>query len=161
MEVHVNKKIILFSILLGVLSGCSQRSLHSGSVYESGEMGSPNYFKKGIILSVRDVMIKGTESGVGAAAGAGVGGLAGSTLGGNTATRALGGLGGAVIGGIVGHKTENMITGGDASEFIVQPDKGEPYSIIQVNNEELKPGERVLIIESGKLRIVRDKTSKE
>ena len=124
-------------------------------------MGSPNYFKKGIILSVRDVIIKGTESGVGAAAGAGVGGLAGSTLGGNTATRALGGLGGAFIGGIVGHKTENMITGGDASEFIVQPDKGEPYSIIQVNNEELIPGESVLIIESGKLRIVRDKTSKE
>ena len=34
-------------------------------------------------------------------------------------------------------------------------------SVGEVNNEELKPGERVLIIESGKLRIVRDKTSKE
>ena len=90
-----------------------------------------------------------------------MGGLAGSTLGGNTATRALGGLGGAVIGGIVGHKTENILTGDDASEFIVQPDKGDPYAIVQVNNEELKVGERVLIIESGKLRIVRDKTSKK
>jgi outer membrane lipoprotein SlyB len=107
-------------------------------------------------LSVRDVKIKGTESGVGAAAGATAGGLAGSTLGGSTATRALGGLGGAFIGGIVGHTTENVITGGDASEFIVQPDSGEPYAIVQVNDQELKSGERILIIESGKLRIVRD-----
>jgi outer membrane lipoprotein SlyB len=109
-------------------------------------------------LSVRDIKIKGTESGVGAAAGATAGGLAGSTLGGSTATRALGGLGGAVIGGIVGHTTENLITGGDASEFIVQPDAGEPYAIVQMNDEELKAGERILIIESGKLRIVRDKS---
>ena len=157
----MNKRIILFLILLVILSSCSLGSLHSGSTYESGEMGSPTYFKKGIILSVRKVIIKGTESGVGGAAGAGVGGLVGSTLGGNTATRALGGLGGAVIGGIVGHKTENMLTGGNASEFIVQPDKGDPYVIVQVNNEKLTVGERVLIIESGKLRIVRDKTSKK
>lgn len=157
----MNKIIILILILVGILSGCSQRSLHSGSVYGSEEMGSPTYFKKGIILSVRDVVIKGTESGVGVAAGAAAGGLAGSTLGGNTATRTLGGLGGAVIGGIVGHKAENIITGGDASEFIVQPDKGDPYAIVQINKEELKVGERVLIIESGKLRIVRDNTSKK
>jgi outer membrane lipoprotein SlyB len=71
----------------------------------------------------------------------------------------LGGLGGAVIGGIIGHATENLITSGDASEFIVQPDEGEPYSIVQVNDEELKAGERVLIIESGQLRIVRDNSA--
>ncbi len=149
-------KIIPFFILISIFAGCS---LHSGSTYERGEMGSPAYFKKGVILSVRDVKIKGTESGAGAAAGAAAGGLAGSTLGGNTATRALGGLGGAVIGGIVGHTTENVITGGSASEFIVQPDEGEPYSVVQVNDEKLKAGERVLIMESGKLRIVRDKTT--
>ena len=144
-----------FSILLyvSIFAGCS---LHSGSTYEREEMGSPATFKKGVILSVRDVNIKGTESGAGAAAGAVAGGLAGSTLGGSTATRALGGLGGAVIGGIIGNTTENLITGGDASEFIVQPDSGEPYAIVQVNDEELKAGERVLIIESGMLRIVRD-----
>ncbi|MEK9628935.1 MAG: glycine zipper 2TM domain-containing protein [Nitrospinota bacterium] len=145
-------------ILLVTLAGCS---LHSGSVYDRNEMGNPTSFKKGVILSVRDVTIKGTESGAGAAAGAAAGGLAGSTLGGNTATRALAGLGGAVIGGIVGHTTENAITGGDASEFIVQPDEGEPYSIVQVNDEELKAGERVLIMESGQLRIVRDNTAKK
>ena len=150
------KKFILLLLYISIFVGCS---LHSGSTYERGEMGSPATFKKGVILSVRDVKIKGTESGAGAVAGAVTGGLAGSTLGGSTATRALGGLGGAVIGGIVGHTTENLITGGDASEFIVQPDAGEPYAIVQVNDEELKAGERVLIIESGMLRIVRDNSA--
>jgi len=143
-----------FLLLALVFSGCS---LHSGSTYERSEMGSPEYFKKGVILSVREVEIKGTESGAGAAAGAAVGGLAGSTLGGDTATRALGALGGAVVGGLVGHATENLITGGTASEFIIQPDKGEPYAIVQVNDQELKAGERVLIMDSGKVRIVRDR----
>ncbi|HIE79782.1 MAG TPA: hypothetical protein EYQ03_03790, partial [Nitrospinaceae bacterium] len=83
-----------FLLLALVFSGCS---LHSGSTYERSEMGSPEYFKKGVILSVREVEIKGTESGAGAAAGATAGGLAGSALGDNTATRALGALGGAVV----------------------------------------------------------------
>jgi len=149
-------KILSFLFSLGFLIGCS---LHSGSTYERGEMGGPSYFKKGVILSVRDVKIKGTESGVGAVAGATAGGLAGSTLGGNTATKTLGALGGALIGGIVGNTSEKLITGGNASEFIVQPDEGDPYTLIQVNDDNLNAGERVLIIESDKLRIVRDNTN--
>jgi outer membrane lipoprotein SlyB len=149
----MGKILTIFLLMVLVFSGCS---LHSGSTYERSEMGSPEYFKKGVILSVREVEIKGTGSGVGAAAGATAGGLAGSTLGGNTATRALGALGGAVVGGLVGHATENLITGGTASEFIIQPDKGEPYAIVQVNDQELKAGERVLIMDSGKVRVVRD-----
>ena len=150
------KRMIPFLLFFGILGGCS---LHSGSTYESGEMGAPAYFKKGVILSVRDIKIKGKESGVGAIAGATAGGLAGSTIGDNTATKVLGGLGGAVIGGIVGNTAENLITGGNASEFIIQPDEGDPYSLVQVNDENLKVGERILIMESDKLRIVRDNTT--
>ena len=157
----MTKKYVLFLIFISLLNACSLHSGHSGSTYQQRELGNPTYFKKGIILSVRGVKIKGTESGVGAVAGATAGGLAGSTLGGNTATRALGGLGGAVIGGIVGHTTENLITRGNASEFIIQPDEGEPYSIVQENDEKLKEGERVFILESGKLRIVRDKNARK
>ena len=146
---------LIFAIL--IISGCS---LHSGSTYERTELGSPQYFKKGVILSVREVEVKGTESGVGAATGAAVGGLAGSSLGGSTATKALAALGGAVVGGLLGNATENVITGGTASEFIIQPDKGEPYAVVQVNDEDLKAGERILIMESGNLRIVRDQIIK-
>ncbi len=144
------------TLLLGIY-GCS---MHSGSTYERNEMGSLEHFTKGVIISIREVKIKGTESGAGAVAGATAGGLAGSTLGGNTATRTLGAVGGAVIGGLLGHATEDVITSGTASEFIIQPDKGEPYSVVQVNDEGLKAGERVLIMDSGKVRIVRDQTQK-
>ena len=41
-------------LLFVILSGCS---LHSGSTYKQGEMGAPTYFKKGVILSVRDIEI--------------------------------------------------------------------------------------------------------
>ena len=144
--------LLIFNIIL-IISGCS---LHSGSTYDRSEMGSPEYFKKGVILSLRDVEIKGTETGAGDVAGATVGGIAGSSLGGNSATRALGALGGAVVGWIVGRTTEDVITSGAATEFIIQPDKGEPYAVVQVNDEELKAGERVLIMDSGKVRIIRD-----
>ena len=144
--------LILFGFIF-INLGCS---LHSGSTYDRSEMGSPEYFKKGVILSIRDVEIKGTESGAGAVSGAVVGGLAGSTLGGDTALGALGALGGAVVGGLLGHATEDLITSGSATEFIIQPDKGEPYAVVQVNDEELKAGERVLIMDSGQVRIVRD-----
>ena len=147
----------LLMILLLEVFGCS---LHSGSTYNRNEMGSPQYFKKGVIISIRDVEIKGTESGAGALAGATAGGFAGSTLGENTATRVLGAFGGAVIGGVLGHTTEDFITSGDASEFIIQPDEGDAYAIVQVNDEELKPGEKVLIMDSGKVRIARDQSPK-
>lgn len=153
----MRRKIILILLAAGMLFavGCS---LHSGSTYDRSEMGQPQHFSKGVILSVRDVEVKGTESGVGAVAGAAAGGLAGSMLGGSTTTKAIGAIGGAVVGGLAGAKGEEVVMSGSASEIIVQPDGGDPYSIIQVNDEELRVGERVLIFESGKTRIVRDQT---
>jgi hypothetical protein len=47
---------------------------------------------------------------------------------------------------------------GDASEFIIQPDVGESFTLIQVNDEELKAGDRVLIINSDKIRVTKDQT---
>jgi outer membrane lipoprotein SlyB len=144
--------IILFSFIF-INLGCS---MHSGSIYDRSEMGSPEYFKKGVILSLRDVEIKGTETGAGAAGGAIAGGVAGSSIGGDSAIGVLGAFGGAILGWIVGHSAEDAITSGKATEFIIQPDKGEPYAVVQVNDEELKVGERILIMDSGKIRIVRD-----
>ena len=77
----MTKKYALFLIFISLLTACSLRSGHSGSTYEQGELGNPTYFKKGIILSVRNVKIKGTESGVGAVAGAAAGGFAWLWLG--------------------------------------------------------------------------------
>ena len=45
-----------------------------------------------------------------------------------------------------------------ATEFVVEPDVGEPFLFVQYNEEQLKAGERVLLLEeTGKIKIVRDR----
>ena len=151
----MRKKFILLFLtaLIFLQTNCS---LHSGSVYDREEMGQPQNLSKGVIVSVRDVSIKGTQSGVGAVSGAVAGGLAGSKVSTESTISAIGAIGGAVVGGVVGTKAEELIMQDKASEFIIQPDVGEPFTFTQVNEEELKVGERVLIINSDKMRIVRD-----
>ena len=151
------KKYVLpfLATIILLQTGCS---LHSGSTYERGEMGQPQSFSKGVIISERNVTVKGTESGVGAVSGAVMGGLGGSKVSDDGAISAIGAIGGAIVGGLVGAKAEELIMRDNASEFIIQPDVGEPFTLIQVNDEELKAGDRVLIINSDKIRVTKDQT---
>jgi len=148
---------LFLSALIFLQTNCS---LHSGSIYDREEMGQPQSFIKGVIISVRDVSIKGTQSGVGIVSGAVAGGLAGSKVSGDQTKSAIGAIGGAIVGGLVGAKAEELVMQDNASEFVIQPDIGEPFISIQVNEENLRSGERVMIINSDKMRIVRDQTSK-
>lgn len=44
-----------------------------------------------------------------------------------------------------------------ATEFVVEPDTGDPFLFVKYNEEQLKAGERVLLLEeTGKIKIVRD-----
>jgi len=74
---------------------------------------------------------------------------------------AIGAIGGAIAGGMVGTKAEELIMRDNASEFTIQPDVGDPFTLIQVNDEKLKTGDRVLIINSDKVRVTKDKTQKK
>jgi outer membrane lipoprotein SlyB len=153
------KLILPYLVTISFLQiGCS---LHSGSTYDRGEMGQPQSFSKGIVISERNITVKGTESGVGAVSGAVLGGLGGSKVSDDGPISAIGAIGGAIVGGIVGAKAEELIMKGEASEFIIQPDTGEPFTLIQVNDERLKAGDRVLIINSDKIRVTKDQTQKK
>ena len=154
------KKFLLTPIWLFIFlqMNCS---LHSGSTYDRGEMGQPQSFSKGIIISERNVTVKGTESGVGAVSGAVMGGLGGSQVSDDGAISAIGAIGGAIVGGMVGAKAEELIMRDNASEFIIQPDVGDPFTLIQINDEKLKTGDRVLIINSDKIRVTKDNTQKK
>ena len=92
------KKFVLpFMFLILVLQvSCS---LHSGSTYNRGEMGQPQSFSKGVIISERNVKVKGTESGVGVVSGAVLGGLGGSMASDDKVISAIGAIGGAIAGG--------------------------------------------------------------
>ena len=151
------KKYLLpfLSLLIFLQTSCS---LHSGSTYDRAEMGQPQSFGKGIIISERNVTVKGTESGIGAVSGAVMGGLGGSQVSEDGAISAIGAIGGAIVGGMVGAKAEELIMRDNASEFIIQPDVGDPFTLIQINDEKLKTGDRVLIINSDKIRVTKDST---
>ena len=48
-----------------------------------------------------------------------------------------------------------------ATEFVVEQDVGEPFLFVQFNEEQLKAGERILLLkETDKTRIVRDRATK-
>ena len=48
-----------------------------------------------------------------------------------------------------------------ATEFVIEPDGAETFIFVQYNEEELKAGERVLLLkENSKIRIVRDRSAR-
>ncbi|MBW8270322.1 glycine zipper 2TM domain-containing protein [Caldovatus sp. SYSU G05006] len=105
---------------------------------------------------MRPIQIAGTRSGIGAAVGAGAGGLVGSTIGQGWRERTLAGVGGALIGGLAGAAIEEGTTGGTGFEFIIQEDgRSTPITVNQTNEEGLRPGERVLITRTDRVRISR------
>lgn len=113
---------------------------------------------KGVILAVREVEISGTKSGIGAGAGMGAGAAAGAAAGGDPAGAAIGAIGGAVVGGVVGAVTEEALTRAGAVEFIIQQENGQAIAVVQTNEENLAAGDKVLILRSGKVRIIKDIT---
>ena len=106
-------------------------------------------------IAIREVDISGNTA-IGSAAGAGIGATAGSTAGGSGEDHIVGAIAGAVAGGIIGAAVEEGATKGSAFEFIIQQKNGQTIAIVQTNEDNLQVGEKVLILRSGKARVIRD-----
>lgn len=137
------------------LTGCSH---NFASTYTPDQMGRAATVMKGKVLAVRPVTISGSQSGVGATAGAVGGGVAGSYAGGGTRANLLGAVGGAVVGGVAGAMAEEAATRSGAMEFVIHQDNGQDIAVVQTNEESLAVGERVLILRSDRVRLIRDQT---
>ncbi len=111
----------------------------------------------GVVISVRQVTVDGSQSGMGAAAGGVVGAAVGS--GGSSIQREKIGLGvlAGVAGALAGNAIERMATKEEAFEIIVQLRGGERRAIVQAKgNETLLAGDSVTIVTSGnKVRVTR------
>jgi outer membrane lipoprotein SlyB len=112
------------------------------------------------VISVRPVVVEGSQSGIGATAGSVVGGVAGSSVGGRR-DAVVGGVLGAVVGGVVGNAAERYGTREEALEILVQLRSGERRSIVQARGtESLAPGDAVVIVTTGgKARVTRAPSS--
>lgn len=152
----LNKFIFFLVVFFICLAGCA---IHPTSNYTRPEMQRAATVMDGVILALRDVQISGTNSGVGVAAGVGAGAAAGAAAGGDATGAALGAIGGAVVGGVVGAVTEEALTRAGAVEFIIKQENGQKIAVVQINEDNLAVGDKILILRSNKLRIIKDTTS--
>ena len=148
----MNKSILVLS-LAAVLAACSTTS---PDVIQKGDAQRMSQVQDATVLSVRPVVVEGSQSGVGAAAGGVVGGVAGSTVGGHREGAVVGVLG-AVAGAVVGNAVERFGTREEAVEILIQLRNGERRAIVQAKGtENLVAGDPVILVTTGgKTRVTR------
>ena len=126
-----------------VLSGCPASM--SGGAYTRNQAREAQEVRLGYVESVRQVLIEGTRSGVGAVGGAALGGVAGSTIG-RGRGQVAGAIGGAVLGGLAGSAIEENATRQPGLEITVQLDNGRMVAVTQAADEPFYPGDRVRVL---------------
>ena len=110
----------------------------------------------GIIVSMRQVSVQGQQSGVGTLGGAVLGGAAGSYIGGrDPRANILGAVAGAIVGGVAGSAAEGSLSQGTAVEFVIREDNGRTITVVQTNEDNFQPGERVVLSRGARTRIAR------
>lgn len=141
----------LSPLLLGLLAalslaGCATSD--SGNVFSHSESRREMTVRLGVVESVRNVNLEGSDSGAGTLAGAAIGGLAGSNVGGGKGS-SIGAILGAVAGGVAGHAIEGGVTKKQGLEITVKLDNGGMVAIVQENDEAFRAGERVRLLSTG------------
>lgn len=146
----------LIALTLASAAALAACSTTSPDVIQRGDAQRLSTVVDATVLSVRPVVVEGTQSGVGSAAGAVVGGVAGSSVGGHRESIAVGVLG-AVVGGVIGNTVERFGTREEALEILVQLANGERRSIVQAKGEEaIAPGDAVILVTmGGKVRVTK------
>jgi len=147
------KKLFIAAAAAAALSACSTTS---PDVIQRSDAQRLSQVQDATVLSVRPVVVEGSQSGVGAAAGGVVGGVAGSSVGGHRESVAVGVIG-AVAGAVIGHAVERMGTREAAVEVLVQLRNGERRAIVQAKgNETLAAGDAVILVSTGgKTRVMK------
>ena len=137
----------LFLVVVGslVLSGCA--SSLSGSAYERRQGRTVQDVQLGTVEHVREVLLEGTKTGIGAAAG----GVAGSVIGRGGSNRgsigsAVGGIAGAVVGGVAGAAVEESATKQKGLEITVRLEGGRLLAVTQAADEAFNVGDKVRLL---------------
>jgi outer membrane lipoprotein SlyB len=134
-----------------ILTGCA--GSQSGSAYSRSQTRGEMNVRMGVVESVRQVAIEGTQSGVGAAAGGVIGGVAGSDIGHGKGST-VGAVLGAVLGGVAGQAIEERTSKKDGLEITIKLDSGQIIAVTQEADDQFHAGERVRVLSgSGVTRV--------
>ena len=151
------KRLLKFAgsvVVVAVLGACASSS---PDVISRGDAQRMALVQDGVVLTVRNVVVDGSQSGIGGAVGGVVGAIGG--YGGSGVAReaqVLGVLAG-VAGAAAGNAIERMSTREDASEILVQLKSGDRRAIVQAKGTEVfAPGDAVIIVTTGgKVRVTK------
>ncbi|MCX8522249.1 MAG: hypothetical protein ORN28_12035 [Rhodoferax sp.] len=152
------KKTFQISLMLAIALTLGACASSSPDVIKRGEAQRMQRVEDAVVLSVRSVIVDGSQSGTGATVGGvvgAIGGYAGSSV--QREAQVLGVLAG-VAGAAAGNAIERFSTREEANEILVRLKNGENRVIVQAKGSEiLEPGDAVLIITSGggKVRVTK------
>ncbi|MEM9530897.1 MAG: glycine zipper 2TM domain-containing protein [Pseudomonadota bacterium] len=139
------KRIVLpMTLILSLLAaGCAQNTTRT---YPAGTAGTSMKVSQGQIVAIEAVTVEGHHSIVGTLGGAAVGASAGRTVGGGSGRQVAGAVGG-VIGAVAGRAVERNATRQAAIEIIVKLDRGGVIAVIQEDDQTLRHGDRVRVLQ--------------
>ena len=143
------------SVLLGVLLvGCASSSPDVISRSDAQRMAQ---VQDGVVLTLRPVVVDGSQSGVGAAVGGVVGAVGGYGGSGVRREAQILGVLASVAGAAAGNAIERMSTREEAQEILVQLKSGDRRAIVQATGgETFLPGDAVIIVTTGsKVRVTK------
>lgn len=148
------KKLWSLGLVL-ILAGCASSS---PDVIQRGDTQRLSIVEDAVVLSVRNVVVEGSQSGAGAATGGVLGGLAGYGAGSGQREGQIIGILGAVAGAVAGNVIERAGTREDSFEILIQLKKsGERRAIVQGKGEEtFVSGDPVILVTTGgKVRLAK------
>ena len=145
MKILKSKIFVLFimAIITVYFTGCA--SSRSGQVYSRDEARQVQTVENATVESVKEVLIEGTKTPIGTAAGGVAGGVLGSTVGGGSG-RTVAIVIGALAGAAAGSMAEEGITRKPGLEIIVRKDSGQTIVVVQEADVIINAGDRVRII---------------
>ncbi|MBK9346004.1 MAG: hypothetical protein IPN06_05995 [Burkholderiales bacterium] len=146
--------VTLSLALAGLLAACASSS---PDVIQRGDTQRLAQVQDGVVLSVRPVVVDGSQTGIGATVGGvvgAIGGYAGSGV--QREGQVLGVLAG-VAGAAAGNAIERMSTREEALEILVQLKSGDRRAIVQAKGSEVfAAGDAVILITTGgKIRVTK------
>ena len=151
------KHFLNLSLALMIAATLGACASSSPDVIQRGDTQRMAKVEDGVVLSVRTVVVDGSQSGIGATVGGVVGGIAGANAGGREAGGAIASILGAVAGAAVGNVAERFSTKEEAVELLIQLKGGERRAIVQAKGTEvLLAGDAVILVTTGnKVRVTK------
>lgn len=144
------KKMMLVSLAVLTLAGCTNSSVYSGDVYKGDQAKTARDVSYGTIVNVRPIIIQSEDSPLGAISGAVLGGVLGNSIGGGRGRNITTAVG-AIAGGVAGDKIGQEAAKTQGVELEIKTDNGKNIVVVQKQDQSLfRAGQRVRMVGSGR-----------